>query len=452
MLRLGIASPFPPSTSGIADYAAELVPALERAGLEAVVFFEGDVPPTASAAGREAWPIDQLPRQAPKLDALLFQLGNSAPHHAASYRALLETPGIVALHEYMLHHLVRAMTLGRGAAEQYVGEMEYCAGETGRRAALRLMESQIPIDIWRYPLFERVVDHSRGVLVHSQFARRRILRSRPTAAVRVVPFPVDVANLPAPSDDERRLAKRRLGLEPEAPLVAAFGFVTPHKRLEPALAAFARLRPELPDARFAICGEVSPGYDLRASLARHGSTSVAVTGRLEREEFDRWMTATDVAINFRHPTGGETSASLLHLLARGVPTLVTDAGAFAELPDGVVAKVAIDELETEVTFEILRRLLLDPELRRQISSAARDHVAETHDLERSVQAQVEAIVEMNRLEPVASRAPRVAPRDGARAELLRALAAAAADLGVDDRAGGELEELAIRCGELGLGA
>jgi len=452
-VRLGFASPLPPATSGIADYAAELLPALARHGCDPVVFFEG-APPTDEIRRRfETVPLAELPRRLDGIDRIVYQLGNSAAHHAGIHRALLEHPGVVTLHEFMLHHLVRDVTLGAGEPRAYVEEMRYCAGESGRRAAQRLLDTHYPVDVWRFPLFERVVDRSRGVLVHSDFARRRILASRAGAAVRVVPFPVDVSALPAADSDARRAAKLALGLDEGAPLVASFGLVTPHKRLEPALAAFGRLRALEPRARFVICGEVSPHYDLDEVLARTSEEAVLRTGRVALAEFHRWMTACDVAVNLRHPTGGETSASLLRLLATGLPTLVTDAGSFAELPAGTVAKVPIDELEEEWLFELLRRLIADADLREAMGAAARHHVETAHALEIAAAAQAAAITELGAL-PAPPRD--LAPPLGAwmpgdpHVELARSVGAAIADLGVDEASAPFLGEVGECLVELGF--
>lgn len=378
-MRLAFASPLPPLTSGIADYAAELVPALAAAGAEVTLFFEGEEPPPSDQPGAlRARPIAELPAARAEFDALLYQMGNSGPHHAGIYRTLLACPGYVLLHEFMLHHLVRELTLARGDGAAYVEEMRYCTGETGRRAAQGLLDTHRPVDLWSYPLFERVVDRSLGVLVHSDFARRRILASRPQAPVEVVPFPVDLRHLPEVGAERRAAARRELGLPADAFVLASFGFVTPHKRLDVALAAFARFRRRHGEARFLICGEVAPQYDLRALLEAVGSDGVTVTGRVPLATFHRAMQACDVAVNLRHPTGGETSAALLRLLASGIPTLVTDVGSFAELPDGVVAKVAIDEHEVDHLEALYEKLATDAGLRRAMSGGARRHVERHH--------------------------------------------------------------------------
>lgn len=394
-MRLAFASPLPPLTSGIADYAAELVPALAAAGAELTLFFEGGEAPRGEALSAfPARPVRELPGARGAFDAVLYQMGNSGPHHAGIYRALLESPGHVLLHEFMLHHLVRELTLARGDGAAYVEEMRYCAGEIGRRAAQRLLDTHRPVDPWSFPLFERVVDRSLGILVHSDFARRRILASRPQAAVEVVPFPADLAGLPEVDSARRAVARQELGLPVEGFVLASFGFVTPHKRLDAALAAFARFRRTRPEARFLVCGEVAPQYDLRAVLDAVGEAGVTVTGRVPLVQFHRTMEACDVAVNLRYPTGGETSASLLRLLASGIPTLVTDVGSFSELPDGVVAKVAMDEHEIDHLEALYGALAADEGLRRAMSSAARRHVETRHavgDAARSLLAALERL-------------------------------------------------------------
>ena len=379
-MRLALATPLPPATSGIADYAAELAPHL-AARTDLTLFFEGARAPGPELAARlPCRPLAELEGELERgaFDAVVYQLGNSAEHHEGIYRLLLRRPGVVVLHEYMLHHLVRELTLVRGDAAAYVEEMRYAAGETGRAAARRLLDTHYPVDVWAFPLFERVVDRSLGVLVHSEFTRARILASRPLARVGIVPMPVDLEALRPPGAAERAAARAAIGVPDDAPLLATFGFVTPNKHLEPALAAFARLREAIPAARFAVVGEVSPHYDFAETLGRTGSAGVIVTGRVPLERLHDWMVACDLAVNLRHPTGGETSATLFRLLALERPTLVTDAGSFAELPAGAVARIEVGPEEEDQLVALFRRLIDDRELAAALGRAGRLEVERGH--------------------------------------------------------------------------
>ncbi len=451
-MRIAFVSPLPPLDSGIADYAATLAPGLAATGLAIDLYHEGRTPPPPALADRfAARPVRELAARAGDYDVLLYHLGNSLPHHAGMLDLLLELPGVVVLHEFMLHHLFRARTLGAGDPAGYVEEMRYAAGETGRRAARRLLDTHHPLDIWSFPLFERVVDRSRAVLVHSRFAADRVLASRPAARVEVVPFAVDTGAV-APVDAAARLAARRaLDLPTGAFVLASFGFVTPQKRLGPALAAFARLRRSRPDARFLIVGEVPAREDLAALLAAHGADGVTVTGRLPAGEFEGAMAACDVAVNLRHPTGGETSAALLHLLAAGVPTIVSHTGSFAEVPPGAVARVSLDDCETPVLAALFEAFAADPALRAAVGAAGRRHVERQHALPAAARRWREALARVAAAPPPAvAVAPLAAGAEGdPRVALAAGLAADFADLGLDRSAPDLLPGLAATLADLG---
>ncbi len=377
-MRIAWVSPLPPSSSGIADYSATLLPRLaERHELE--LFWDGDREPQDAITDRwRCHPVAELTRAAGRFDLIVYQIGNSAPHHAESFRLALELPGVVVLHEFMLHHLVRGLTLARGDAAGYREEMRYAAGRSGEMAARRLLDTHYPVDTWNYPLFERLVDRSRAVIVHNEFARQRVLASRPLAQVGTIPMPVETGVLFPPSAAEQRARKIGFGLDPEAFLVASFGFVTPHKRLEVALPAFARLRESRPDAEFVIVGEVSPHYDFAAALGRFGAAGVRVVGRTAEATFDDWMRACDVAINLRHPTGGETSASFMRLLAFGRPTIVNQTGAFAEVPEGVCLQLPLDGFEESTLVAYLRALADRAPFAAGIGAQARAYALARH--------------------------------------------------------------------------
>ena len=380
-MRVAYVSPLPPERSGIADYSAELLPQLAAAGAELELGWEGrERPVEALRRAFPCRPARELPAAlaTPGYDAIVYQLGNSADYHAEAWRLLREHPGVVVLHEFVLHHLVRELTLVRGDFAGYLDEMRYCAGPTGFAAARRAIERQAPVDPFSFPLFERAVDRSRAVLVHSEYTRRRVLASRPRARVGVVPhllLEADGADAaPLPTREELR---RMWGVPEEAFVLASFGHVTPQKHMLPPLAAFQRLRREDPHVIYLIVGEVSPHYDLAGQLAaKRLGDGVRVTGRVSLRRLHEAMALADVAVNLRHPSGGESSGSLLRLLGLGTPTIVTDGGSFAELPDGCVVKVAVDDAEEEVLLAVFQRLRDDAELLAALGANARNWVGD----------------------------------------------------------------------------
>jgi glycosyltransferase involved in cell wall biosynthesis len=448
-VRIAYWSPLPPLRSGIADYSAELLPALARHLEVELIVPDGWRRSAAVPAGLAAHSERAFPGlvAAGRFDAVLYQLGNNHEYHASIYHALLEHPGVVVLHEVVLHHLVKDLTLTVGNPAAYLREMRYAYGLTGEAVARRSVATGIPLDPWNYPLFERVVDRSLGLLVHNDFSRRRVLASRPLARISVVPSHLSLGELPLPE----AAARAALGLAPDDFVVASFGFVTPNKRPQEVLRAFARLRRRVPRAVLLMVGEVSPHFDFAAVAVPELMHGVTVTGRLDLGRFLLHMAAADVAVNLRHPTAGETSATFIRLLGLGKPVIVSRVGAFTEVPEGCCAHVDVDESEQEMLAAILERLEADAELRRAMGENARRWVTARHSVEGSARGYAELLrrVVAERAAPFRA-VPPLTPygEDDVASDLLRAVSADLCDLGVGEADGDLLEPVANALVEL----
>jgi glycosyltransferase involved in cell wall biosynthesis len=220
------------------------------------------------------------------------------------------------------------------------------------------------------------------------------------------------------------------------------------------LKAFAELRRRHPGSRYLLAGEASPYYDLDALLAGELGAGVTVTGRLELTDLLAAMNACDVAVNLRHPTGGETSGTLIRLLGIGKPVIVTDHGSFAEIPDGCCAKVALDESETALLAEYLGALAADPGLGRRLGENARRHVLEHHSLETSAAGYANFLEQVlsSKARPFQASPPLSRPARSTGEKLATEIGAAIADLGIRDDDLDVITPVAEALAELGLGS
>jgi SAM-dependent methyltransferase len=96
------------------------------------------------------------------------------------------------------------------------------------------------------------------------------------------------------------------------------------------------------------------------------------------ERFVDYIGACDIVLNLRYPTVGETSGSLQRALGLGKAVLVSDVGAFAELPDDVCLKVPTlpDRVQEEedFIFEYLSALVARPDLAGALGARAKEWV------------------------------------------------------------------------------
>src|SRR5262249_21177538 len=192
---------------------------------------------------------------------------------------------------------------------------------------------------------------------------------------------------------QRAAVRERFKLPADALVFASFGFVHPDKMSPQALDAFAAIACEHPNALFVFAGEEADGGEVRGHAAALGLTErVRFLGRQPHEAFLALMPAADVGVNLRMPpTNGETSGALLHLLAAGVPTVVTDVATFSDYPSTVVRKVRWEAEGVGGLLRAMRDLAAGRAAREALGRAAWAHVEEYHDWPRVARLYVDAI-------------------------------------------------------------
>ncbi|MEO7913462.1 MAG: glycosyltransferase, partial [Roseiflexaceae bacterium] len=381
MKRIAYASPLNPAASGISDYSEELLPYLARYAEVTPYVADGLRPSNADLLRHmEVRPLSRLERDQRRkpYDAIIYHMGNSVENHAAIWDALRRVPGVVVLHEFVLHHFMLGYAaVTRRDVELYRAEAAQRYGPEGARVAELMLHGRLTEAAFGMPFCESVLDAAEGVLAHSRYVLDRVTALRPNLPAALAPMGV-----PLPPAIPRAAARMRLGLPPSALILASFGHINPYKRVEAALRAVKALRASRPDVRYLLVGSISPNYDLRAAIARAGlEDSVTVTGYVDRAAFEDYVAAADICLNLRHPTAGETSASLLRLLGAGKPTLVSASGSFAELPPGVAAQVDLDASENDLILEYCRLLSTRPDLAAAMGAQARAYVARDHRLD-----------------------------------------------------------------------
>ena len=435
---LRMVTPLMPLPTGIVQYSRDLLDAIDGRWRVQVVAEPG------SAADRNWATVDvRTARRAAQLADMptIYQLGNSAFHRVA-FDGALRHPGIAVLHDTVLHHgRLAAMLRGRGGG-RYRTLMRTLYGDDGERVA-RDVAAGRQLDLAAYPLVEDIVSASRLVIVHSDYARARLLALIPDAPVVRVPMGI---SLPALVDQLD--ARRALGIPESAFVVASVTHVNPFKRLPVVLRAMRQLRDRIPELLLIVAGSVGPGIDLaRQTRALGIAGRVWVRGYVSDDEARLVARAADACVNLRYPSAGETSASLLRLLGAGRPVLVTNDPSTTEYPRDAVLPVDVGPMEDELIAELLDLLYRDDDLRQTAGEAARRFIEAEHGVSKMASGYRDAVrtaygidlapvanVVLSEAAPVVGRFESTAPVFHVQPSSVdRRVAAAAAWLGVDDR-------------------
>jgi glycosyltransferase involved in cell wall biosynthesis len=407
-VKVAYYSPLPPERSGVADYSAMLLPELQQR-LEIDVVRRG--------ARRRAR------RAARHADVALYHVGNDPERHWWIVEELRRRPGVVVLHDFVLHHLVAGMTIGRDDTEGYLDAMQREAGTVGRMLAHGVVDGLLP-PVWErhaheYPLTGEVLSSATGVIVHSAYVERRVREhgyAGPVWRIPLAAWPMP-AEVPDP------------GLPPGRLVVGSFGHLNPAKRVPQLLDGFSLLRERVPEALLLLVGSIAPGLELDVPEdALHFDY-------VPEDRLWSLLAATDICVSLRYPTMGETSGIAVRTLEAGRSQVVSDVGWFSELPDEVALKVSVGDDEVEVLAGHLMRLAGDSELRARMGAAARALAQQEHDLGRVADAYAETLEQAAGGEAV----------NGVVAE---AVAAAAAEVGLEP-SGTAVGEIAERLREVG---
>lgn len=395
-MSLDYVSPLPPVRSGIADYSLDLLPHLAaRADVRLIRLPGQPVAPEVEAR----WPLAPAEETGAGGRLPLYQMGNNR-HHLGVLELALRLPGVLTLHDVFLHHLLLEVTMGqetREGYEEYKARLTGDHGWIGTAAALaKRWGAWGDAPVFSLPAHRTLLRRQRGVLVHSRWAAELLAEEDPNLRVRAIPMGVPLP--PALDPEAGRLLRRRFGLPEDAPVLGSFGFQTPIKRTDAVIRALAA--PGLEKVHLLIVGEASPAMDLEGEARRVGvAERVHVEGFLPFEDFEAAIAAVDLCLNLRYPTAGETSASLLRVLAMGCPAVVSDYAQFADLPSEVALRVPLGDDEAEALPALLRGLLADPGRLQAMGKAAREHVRLRHDPSLAAEAVVAACRDWADAEP-----------------------------------------------------
>ena len=400
-MKVAYYSPLPPSRSGVGDYSALLLPAL-REHVEVVTPKPGRF------------------RREPSADVALYHVGNDAEAHGWIVEALRRRPGVVVLHEFVLHHLIVGLTFARGDAAGYRAAMEREAGLVGYLLAHAVLDNKIP-PLWEtrpedFPLAGEILDRATGLIVHSHYVEQRVRAAGYDGPVWRIAHPA----WPVPSVEPARVEG--------GPVFGCFGHLNESKRIPQLLRSFTRFRESRTDARLLLVGGASSR--LQGRLEGEG---VVREGYVDEMRLWQLMAGCDACISLRSPTMGETSGSVIRALSLGRPLVVSDVGWFSELPDEVALKVPVDEREVDTLAAAFQLLATDPNARRAMGEAALQLAEREHRLERVAELYAAALEES-------------AGRESLQTAVLGDIATAAAEVGLT-----ETGELAERLREVGLG-
>ena len=363
-MKISYYSPMPPARSGIADYSNWLVRELRR---QAEVEVNPETP-----TGRA-----------------VYHIGNNHLHRDI-YQLAIARPGIVVIHDAVLHHF----HLGMLEERAYVEEFVYNYGEWSRGLAIELWKNRrrsgADARYFQYPMLRRIAESAECVVVHNRGAAELVLQHAPNARIVEVPHLYEPPGWIDPVVVERLRAS--WGARPSSCVFGVFGHLREAKRIAVTLRAFERVRIENPKVFLLLAGAAGSLDMVRALAGYSEIPGVIRVGHTPEADFLAMCGAADVGINLRYPSAGETSGITIRLMGMGKPVIVSDGPETSSLPVGVCLKIPVTAAEEATLAEYMKFLAGNRSQRLNIGSLAARHIQQYQSIGRVVKKYLDILV------------------------------------------------------------
>jgi glycosyltransferase involved in cell wall biosynthesis len=327
-------SPLPPIRSGVSDYAVELMAELSRLVDLRVVKPSGWESPSEWPLGENV-PLVESDTEPEAGEVNLVHLGNN-PHHEWLLGRLGMPETIAVLHDATLHHLLVETTVARGQYGRYEDLLTKSYGDIAKvLTRARAVGVSGRRDPFLFPALGSVLQPVSGVVVHSDWARRRIAEDLPD--LECARIGLAVAD---PGIFDREAIRRHLGIDRQTVLLMHLGFLTTDKGMLDILTAVSTAHATGVPVHLTIVGEGRERAAIYAASESLGlSRLVSFTGWVPAREMQRLPAAADLGVVLRTPSAGETSAAAVRFFACGTPAAITGLNQFLEWPEAAAPRV-----------------------------------------------------------------------------------------------------------------
>jgi glycosyltransferase involved in cell wall biosynthesis len=361
------ASPFPPLKSGISDYSEILVTALSKKF--DITLYTDDYEIVSDKL--KQYKVVRHNRNIIDFDSydyIVYNMGNSQEFHSYIYEACKKHPGMIILHDFVLYYLFMGYYQNKNELYSKVYEANgiedfLLVKNAIKRNGLDVL-GQVKMAA-RFPFNKELLQTDNKIMVHSQYALNRAKQY--ANQVKAINMIQQVPESFHAIKREELFSKYKI--PQDTFIVASFGMIVQTK------------------LNHIMCGLVSKianqtGKKICYVMVGEGNytdyyvdnKTVFKTGFVSGDEFDSFIAYSDIVLNLRHPSMGETSAALLKILQMGKPCVIVDEAWFSEVPDDCVVKLQPNDIGRQLELALVDYISHD-EKRRQLGERARRYIA-----------------------------------------------------------------------------
>ncbi|MFZ0219854.1 MAG: glycosyltransferase [Candidatus Aquirickettsiella sp.] len=376
--KMAFVSPLPSARTGIADYSAQLLPDLAIFYDITLITTQKSIDDNWLNANFSIQDDKWFIKHANSFDVIIYQFGNSH-YHYFMLQLLNLYPGIVVLHDFFLSGLYQWADV-IVEKEQYIFYRSIYYSH-GFPALFELKNKDRRLIIEDYPCNLAVLKRALGIIVLSQHTIDLALYWYGPNIVSKFSL-ANAPHLPKEiSPLQRKETRRKLGFNENDFLICTFGFIGDTKQCHRTILACSD--PILSSINFHLVfvgGKADEEYNqLLFNLIKKNKLEkkIKFIGFTSLELFKDYLISTDIAIQLRTKSRGETSACILNCLSYGIPTIVNAHGSINEIKDNVVVKLKDEFSDDELTKAVFN-LYTNNNERDHLSKKSLHYIEQKH--------------------------------------------------------------------------
>ena len=355
------ASPLPPQKSGISDYSVALIKALSK--VYDITLYTGNY--ILDEPSLTDYPVlrhgyDDIDFNS--FDYRIYNIGNHPGFHGFIYEAAIKHPGMVILHDYMLYFLFT----GYYQKQNDLYSKLYSANDLNSFLTVKRAVKKNGTDLLNQPeltfslsLNKELLSSGNKIMVHSEYARNKVL-STGFIAEDMVRKINHLAHVDTSSD--YCISKEELfskyNIPTDAFVISSLGYIAPTKLNREICEAVKNISNY---SSRKLCYVMVGDGDYVDDELEFGR--IIKTGYAGEKEFNSFIMHSDLIVNLRYPSVGETSGAMIRILQLGKACIINDIGWFAEIPDECAVKIGTDNIKADLESSI--KELAEDEKRRQ---------------------------------------------------------------------------------------
>lgn len=381
--KIALFTPLPPKKSGISDYSLELIPFLSK-------YFDIDIYIDDYIVDSDFLKYNYniinyrlFDQNKDLYDNIVYQFGNSS-YHAYMYDIALKYSGVVVLHDFYLSGLVNHIAHTSNIPQFFFDALEYSHGDIGTSYKKDIFSGKKTVTdaIKDLPLNKHIIDAAKAIIVHSDYSKE-LFSQFCDKSYNIIKINQLIKIPSQKAINTKQTKKSKLGFSIDETIISAFGHISESKQYHFILESMIQGNLfEKHNIKLIFVGEfVCPNYKqkiLDFIDKNKLNKKVIITGFVDDDIYKNYLLASDIGINLRSDSRGETSRALLMNMAYALPTIVNDYATFSELPDNTLIKVNTADIQN--LNSVIESLINQTDYKNEISSNAYDYIVNNHNI------------------------------------------------------------------------